>query len=111
MKIAKKIFRMLWNLLAVLGLAVVVLWGTLAYWSYQNKRARQQQEGWELVLATRDLSAGTTIERNDVRAAWTANAKEVPKGPIPRRLSEVIGHRALTPIAKDEVILTNELSH
>jgi len=61
-----------------------------------------------VVLASRDLKAGTIVRSADVNIVDVEPKDAPPSSPYLR--SQFIGHRVLTPIAKDQVILTTELS-
>lgn len=62
----------------------------------------------EVMIAARDLPAGITIQRGDIKIVGIPSSDLPPHAP--RKKSEVFGHNTLVPIPKGAVILSEEVS-
>lgn len=90
------------RVLLIAALAAVVAVGVFLTWPYFH-----QEPTVEVIIAAHDLPVGTALDERDLRIIRIP-AVDCPPS-VPRRKSEVLGHKVIVPIAKGEFILPNRL--
>jgi hypothetical protein len=90
--------------LALVTSLIVVNWWLRPFDSWVGPK----DPGVEVMVATRDLPAGIVVQEGDFRIV-RVSPEAIPRG-IPRKRSDVIGHKTLRTIQKGEFIHLSEVS-